>query len=87
MKGMFFFLGEFNDKDIDWMIQNGQKQHVKAGVDLVQEGKPLDKMHLILEGEFGLRVSRRGPGELSKIGVGEVVGEISFIDSLLLPGP
>jgi CRP/FNR family transcriptional regulator, cyclic AMP receptor protein len=81
MKGMFFFLGELNDEDINWMIHNGQKQSVSTGVDLVREGKPLDKMHLILEGEFGLKVASRGPGELSKIGVGEVVGEISFIDS------
>lgn len=81
MKGVFFFLGELNDQDIEWMIKEGQKQQVKTGVDLIQEGKPLDKMHLILEGEFGFRVARRGEGDVSKIGVGEVVGEVSFIDS------
>jgi CRP/FNR family transcriptional regulator, cyclic AMP receptor protein len=81
MKGVFFFLGELNDQDIDWMIKQGKKQHVKLGADLVQEGKPLDKMHLILTGDFGLTVARRGPDVVAKIGVGEVVGEISFIDS------
>jgi CRP/FNR family transcriptional regulator, cyclic AMP receptor protein len=80
MKGVFFFLGELNDEDIDWMIQHGQKQHLKAGADLVQEGKPLAQMHLILEGEFGFRVAGRA-GEVAKMGVGEVVGEVSFIDS------
>jgi CRP/FNR family cyclic AMP-dependent transcriptional regulator len=80
MKGVFFFLGELNDEDIDWMIQQGQKQRLTAGADLVREGKPVDQLHLILEGEFGLRVVRRGAGEVAKMGVGEVVGEVSFID-------
>jgi CRP-like cAMP-binding protein len=80
MKGVFFFLGELNDEDIDWMIQQGQKQHLKAGATLVQEGKPLDQMHVVLEGELGLTVAGR-TGEVAKIGVGEVVGEVSFVDS------
>jgi CRP/FNR family transcriptional regulator, cyclic AMP receptor protein len=81
MKGVFFFLGELNDEDIDWMIKHGQKQHLASGATLVQEGKPLDKMHLILDGAFGFSAARLGGREVSKMGVGEVIGEVSFIDS------
>jgi CRP-like cAMP-binding protein len=81
MKGVFFFLGEFNDQDIDWLITRAHKQFVKAGENLVREGQSLQTMYFILDGEFGLRVARRGSAEVAKIRVGEVVGEVSFIDS------
>ena len=42
MKGVLFFLGDLNDQDIEWLIKHGQKQQLKVGADLVQEGKPLD---------------------------------------------
>jgi len=80
MKGVFFFLGELNDQDIEWLLKHGRKQDMPPGSDLIQEGKPPDEVHFILAGDFRFCVARLG-GEVGRVGVGEVVGEISFVDS------
>ena len=80
MKGVFFFLGELNDQDIEWLLKRGRKQDLQPGTDLVQEGKPIDQMHFILAGGFRYSVARLG-AEAQPVGVGEVIGEVSFVDS------
>lgn len=81
MKGVFFFLGELNDQDIDWMIKHGCKRRLKPSDVLLKEGQPLNEIFLIVEGEFGLTVSQRGPADVAKMRPGEIVGEVSFIDN------
>ena len=82
MKGVFFFLGELNDQDINWLIAKGRKLQLESGTSLVQEGKRLDQMYIILEGVFNLTVaSKAGPEEVARFGAGGVIGEISFVDS------
>ncbi|NEP34039.1 cyclic nucleotide-binding domain-containing protein [Moorena sp. SIO3B2] len=42
--------GELNDSDIDWMIKNGNYQTIKADTLLFQEGRPAEKMYILLDG-------------------------------------
>ena len=43
---------ELSNQDIDWMSQTGYRQDVEAGTVLVHQGQPLDKMHILLDGEL-----------------------------------
>jgi CRP-like cAMP-binding protein len=79
MKGIFFFFGELTDQDVDWLVAHGRRVPMPVGTDLVHEGKRHDQLDIILEGDFGLIV--HGRGQLTRMGVGSVVGEISFVDS------
>lgn len=45
-------LKELSKSDIDWMIANGQRQEIAAGTVLVQENKPIDTLHILLDGSL-----------------------------------
>jgi CRP/FNR family cyclic AMP-dependent transcriptional regulator len=80
MRKALFFLGILNDSDLDWMISHGTKQEIAEGSMLIQEGRPVDAMFIVLNGKLTVSTSRTGK-ELARLMCGEVVGEMSFLDS------
>ena len=81
MRKALFFLGILNDSDLDWMISHGTKREVAAGSVLVHEGKPVDSMFIVLDGRLAVSSSKAGGKEIARLMCGEVVGEMSFLDS------
>ena len=81
MKRVLFILGQLSDLDIEWMIRNGQKVEVSEGEKLIHQGRKIENIYIILNGELSI-YDENSPGmEIGRIGAGEIVGEISFIDS------
>jgi CRP/FNR family transcriptional regulator, cyclic AMP receptor protein len=83
MKKVLFLLGELNDDDIDWLIQTGTRLEVAAGTILIREGKPIDALYILLTGSFTVSVAVLQNREVARLYSGEVVGEMSFLDSRL----
>lgn len=83
MKKILFLLGELNDDDIDWLIQTGTRQEIPAGTVLIQEGKPIDALYILLMGTFTVSIAALDNREIAKLSSGEVVGEMSFLDGRL----
>jgi CRP/FNR family cyclic AMP-dependent transcriptional regulator len=81
MRKALFFLGILNDSDIEWMIAAGSKQEVEASQVLIYEGKPVDSIFLVLAGQLSVKVNGRGDQEVARLHFGEIVGELSFVDS------
>ncbi len=81
MKKVLFILGELDDDDIDWVIETAVRQEVAAGTVLIHEGQPIDALYILLEGELRVSLSAMGNREIARLSSGEVVGEMSFIDS------
>jgi CRP/FNR family cyclic AMP-dependent transcriptional regulator len=80
MKKVLFLFGELSDLDVDWLIKNGSPKGIAAGDILIQQGQPSEALYIVLDGTF--TVSAAGATEpLNSLGAGEVVGEMSFIDS------
>ena len=79
MRKALFILGQLNDADVDWIALNGRRQHLSDGDVIVQEGAPLEALFITLEGE--LRVTLRDGTEVARLGAGEVVVEIAFVDA------
>lgn len=52
LKKVLLVFGELSDSDIDWMISTGQKELVMAGTTLIQEGRPVDALYILLSGMF-----------------------------------
>jgi CRP-like cAMP-binding protein len=81
MRKILYLLGQMSDSDVEWMVQNGRKEHRPAGDVLIREGQPIEALYVVLAG--ALEVT--GPGLDSKnpirLGCGEVVGEVSFVDA------
>jgi CRP-like cAMP-binding protein len=78
MRKVLFIFGELSDGDVEWLVQVGAKRAVTPGTLLIQEGVPIDALFIVLGGS--LRVAAQGK-ELARIGCGEIVGEMSFLDA------
>ncbi len=79
MKKVLYMLGEFTDQDIDWLISTGQREHITKGAVIIQQGQPVEEIFFVLRGQLG--VSIEDVGEIARIGNGEIVGELSLLDS------
>ena len=61
------------------MAQAGIRRFLSDGDVLIREGERADSLIFLLEGE--LLVATRQLGQIARLGVGEVVGEMSLVDS------
>ena len=81
MRKALTFLGILNDSDIDWLVHAGAKREVAPGGVLVSEGEPIDAVFLVIDGRFSVAVAALGGREVAQLMSGEVIGEMSFVDS------
>lgn len=80
MKRVLFLLGEMTDLDIEWMIDSGHKSILLSGETLISRNQPLENLYIVLSGNLSVT------GEfkdivIAEIGPGEVLGEMSLIES------
>ncbi len=80
MKRVLFLLGHLNDLDIEWMINNGSKAELQTGDRLIRKGETIENLYIILSGQLSVTdgVSEK---HIALIGAGEIVGEMSFLES------
>ncbi|AOY82165.1 pentapeptide repeat-containing protein [Moorena producens JHB] len=76
IKKTILMIEELSDKDVEWMIATGSKKEIIADTTLIEEGKEIDALYIVLDGQFTVSVGGRDIAELSG---GEVVGEMSFL--------
>ncbi|MCW5978049.1 MAG: cyclic nucleotide-binding domain-containing protein [Bryobacteraceae bacterium] len=79
MRKALIFLGILDDMDIEWIIRTGLKRSVPDGTILIEEKKALDSLFFVLDGEFEVYIGN-GKG-IALLRAGEVLGEMSFVDS------
>lgn len=81
MRKIFFLLGSLTDADIEWLIANGIKERVSPGTILIREGGEINALYFVLDGSLGVSSGSANNNQIAKLGSGEVVGEMSFIDT------
>jgi CRP/FNR family cyclic AMP-dependent transcriptional regulator len=79
MRKVLYTLGQLDDADVEWMTEIGHCERVADGQVLIREGQKIDAVYIILEGEMTVEVA--GLGRIARLGSGEIVGEISFVDT------
>jgi CRP-like cAMP-binding protein len=79
MRKVLYIFGLLSDADVQWIAKTGVRKRLHNGDVLIHEGEQTDALIFILEGE--LAVSNLALGEFARMGVGEIVGEISLVDS------
>jgi CRP-like cAMP-binding protein len=79
MRKVLYILGQLNDTDVEWLAQQGTRRPVADNEIIVHEARPIDTLFITLSGQF--RVTLRDGQEVARLGAGEVVGEIAFVDS------
>jgi CRP/FNR family cyclic AMP-dependent transcriptional regulator len=81
MRKVLFILGQLNDSDVEWLATHGTRRPVADGEIIVREGSSIDHLFITLSGQF--RVSLGDNQEVARLGAGEMVGEIAFVDAAL----
>ncbi len=79
MRKALYILGILDDTDVDWMMHHGAKRRVSSGTVLIEQGKPDEWLYFVMRGSFV--VYTREVPHIGSLRAGEVIGEISFVDS------
>ena len=79
MRKVLYIFGLLTDADVEWIARTGARRRVRDKEILIQEGRPVESVIFLLQGE--LLVTAQAAGEIARLGVGEIVGEMSFVDS------
>ncbi len=78
MRKVLYILGELEDSDLQWMVDAGSLRQVAPGTAIIEEDVPLFHTFIVVAGE--LAVTRAGT-EIARLGTGEIVGDMSLLDS------
>jgi CRP-like cAMP-binding protein len=78
MRKALYILGILDDSDASWLATTGRARSIKAGTVIIQQGVPVDSVFILIDGQLQVY---SGSVEIAKLLAGEIVGEISFVDS------
>ena len=81
MRKALYILGELDDADIGWLARHGRTRNLAKGEQLIAAGREVRELYFVTEGQ--LAVATPGGLRLSTMAVGDVVGEMSFVEKRL----
>ena len=79
MRKVLYILGQLSDSDVDWLAVAGQRIKVEKGTQLIKLGVSLKQVYVVLDGELSVQTNKGF--ELAKVSTGEILGEMSLVDS------
>lgn len=78
MRKALYILGILDDNDASWLATTGKARPISAGAVIIEQGVPVDSLFILIDGQLQVY---SGGVEIAKLLAGEIVGEISFVDS------
>jgi CRP/FNR family cyclic AMP-dependent transcriptional regulator len=81
VRKVLFILSELDDGDLAWLIEHGRKRSVPTGTTLIEEGRQIELLYILLDGQLSVRLRKLGEREVARLQSGEILGELSFLDS------
>jgi CRP-like cAMP-binding protein len=81
MRKALHMMGILSDRDLDWLLSHGETKFAIAGSTVIQEGRPINALFILLDGKFSVRASNEQSREIATLYPGEILGEISFVDA------
>jgi CRP/FNR family transcriptional regulator, cyclic AMP receptor protein len=81
MRKVLFLFGQLTDDDVEWLLVHGRRRSLPAGATLIQQGEPIDAVFILLAGKLSVWLAGRAEREIARLNAGEIVGEMSFLDS------
>ena len=73
-------LNELHEEDVEWIFSEGVEQNVIANTVIIREGEVPDSIFFVLQGLLGVQNSAISSQPLRLLGLGEVVGEMSYLE-------
>ncbi|MGH7998946.1 MAG: cyclic nucleotide-binding domain-containing protein [Brasilonema sp.] len=56
LREILFIFAELHDSDIDWLMSAGDASRIPAGTILIHAGRPVEALHILLDGKITLSV-------------------------------
>jgi len=82
VRKVLFIFGNLSDADVEWLAANGERKTFRKGAALVQQGKEIEEVYILLEGQLSvLAGSSQKDLVINTLQQGEIIGELSFLDS------
>jgi CRP/FNR family cyclic AMP-dependent transcriptional regulator len=81
MRKVLYLMGIMDDGDVEWLGKNGTTKYVSSGAVLIREGSTIEDIFVVLDGKLSVLIKAMGDLEVASLLSGEIVGEISFVDS------
>ena len=81
MRKVLYVLGELEDSDLQWLLDAGRSRFVRPDEAIIHEGERLDELFIVLAGVLSVRVGPAGGKEVAQLGPGEMIGDMSLLDS------
>lgn len=79
MRKALYILGDFVDEDIIFLAREGEILNLSAGESLIDVGQLVEALFFVTNGDLTVQTPQ---GEtVAELGVGDVVGEMSFVES------
>lgn len=75
------FLSILEDRDLEWLVANSRRKDIPAGSALIRLDEPAEFLYLIVDGVFNVTVAVPEERHVARIYAGELLGEMSFVDS------
>lgn len=79
MRKVLYLMGILNDSDIQWLADNGRKSVFAPGGVLIRQGSTVEYLYIVLDGRLSVELANGV--KVTTLMAGEVIGEISFVDS------
>jgi CRP/FNR family transcriptional regulator, cyclic AMP receptor protein len=79
MRKVLYLMGILSDTDVQWMADTGRKKVFPAGAVLIQQGAPVEQLYILVDGRLSVEIGNSV--QIATLMAGEVIGEISFVDS------
>jgi CRP/FNR family cyclic AMP-dependent transcriptional regulator len=78
MRKALYLMGILDDEDVEWIASRGRRLSIEKDEVLIREGEPVDALFVLLDGSLTVKT---GSTSVTTLFSGEIVGEISFVDS------
>ncbi len=81
MRKALYILADLDDRDIGWLAKAGKVRTLGDGEALITAGRPVHDLFFVTDGR--LQVTSPAGQRLADLELGEVVGEMSFVEKRL----
>lgn len=79
MRKVLFILGQLSDTDTAWLASHGRPAKIAAGTELIRQGTSIDTIYIVLDGTMSVLL--KSGIKLGEVGSGDILGELSLVDS------
>ena len=79
MRKVLYILGQLTDSDVEWLAYSGKRLKVPKGTEVIRFGVSLSQIFIVLDGELSVQTNKGF--ELARVSSGEILGEMSMVDS------